>query len=217
MKLTHHGHACVELTQGETTILVDPGNFSDFSTVRDADAIVITHQHPDHLDMDKLDQLRSSNPHAQWFADPQTADKLTEARVTVTETEAGKTYTVGDLTMEGVGSIHAQIHPYIDRISNVGMVFSDVSGLRVFHPGDSLEGRPENIDYLLVPVTAPWQAVKETIEFVRELEPRSLIPIHDKTASDAGRTMYVTHIAGYGRDGGIDFIDMRAGDEKELV
>lgn len=211
MKLIHHGHACIELVDGDSTILFDPGNFSDFSDVRDVNAIIVTHQHPDHLDMEKLDQLRTANPQASWYADPQTANQLRDAGVEVTVTAAGQTYTVGSFTLEGVGATHAEIHPYIERINNVGMVVS-AGDVRLFHPGDSLEGRPENIDYLCVPVTAPWQSVKETIEFVRAINPGKLVPIHDKTASEAGRGIYVTHIQGFGRDGGIDFLDATTGD-----
>ena len=210
--LTHHGHACVELSDGSTSVLFDPGNFSDFAGVKGVDAIVVTHQHPDHLDMDQLDALRESNADAGWFAEPQTAAKLRDAGVEVTVTRAGQTYRVGDFTLEGVGSLHAEIHPYIDRITNVGMVVRHPNAGPIFHPGDSLEGRPEDVDVLCVPVTAPWQAVKETIEFVRAIKPKRLIPIHDKTASEAGRSMYLGHITSYGRDGGIELLDVPVGE-----
>ena len=216
MKLTHHGHACIELSHDGTSILFDPGNFSDFSGVTGVDAIVVTHQHPDHLHLEKLNELRQANPDAQWYADPQTTEQLADAGVTATATTAGTTYQVGEFVLEGVGATHAEIHPYIDRINNVGMVITVPDGPRVFHPGDSLEGRPADIDYLCVPVTAPWQSVKETIEFVRAVAPKKLIPIHDKTASAAGRSVYLTHIQGYGRAGGIELLDVTTGDELDL-
>ena len=216
MELIHHGHACIELRHEGTTLLFDPGNFSDFDAVTGADAIVITHQHPDHLDFDRLDTLRRNHPSASWFADPQTCAKLAEQGVTATSTGAGEEYVVGGFTLTGVGQTHAEIHPYIDRINNVGMLVTAPGEPTLFHPGDSLEGRPRDVDYLCVPVTAPWQAVKETIEFVRALAPRHVIPIHDKTASEAGRGIYLQHITNFGMDGGVDVIDIPVGESRQL-
>lgn len=216
MLLTHRGHACIELDVKGRRLLFDPGNFSEFDTVQGVDAVVVTHKHPDHLDPERLDAVRSANPGAVWFADPMTCEQLAEAGITATPTKAGETYDVSGVSLEGVGSTHAEIHPYIDRISNVGIVVTAPDEPRIFHPGDSLEGRPEGIDYLCVPVTAPWQAVKETIAFVREFEPKAIIPIHDRTASPEGRGIYMTHISGYGQDGGVEVYDLAAGESTEL-
>lgn len=217
MKLTHHGHSCIELAVADATILFDPGTFSDFDDVRGVDAVVVTHQHPDHLDTDRLDALRAANPDASWFAEPQTAAQLRDAGVEVTQTEAGATYTVKGATLEGVGSTHAEIHPYIDRVGNVGMVVTADGEPRVFHPGDSLEGRPENVDYLCVPISAPWSAVKDTIAFVRAIAPRHVVPIHDKVAADRAREIYLGHVRDYGLDGGVDVVDVAVGDSAELT
>jgi L-ascorbate metabolism protein UlaG (beta-lactamase superfamily) len=50
MRLTHLGHACLLAEVGGARMLFDPGVLSGFDDVRDLDAVLITHQHPDHLD-----------------------------------------------------------------------------------------------------------------------------------------------------------------------
>lgn len=50
MKLTHLGHACLLVETDGARLLVDPGTMSDFAHVRDLDAVLVTHQHPDHVD-----------------------------------------------------------------------------------------------------------------------------------------------------------------------
>lgn len=217
MKLTHHGHSCIELDVDGTRALFDPGTFSSFDDVAGVDAVVVTHQHPDHLDPERLDLLRTNNPDATWFADPGTAALLAEKGLDVTMTHAGETYDVGNARLEGVGATHAEIHPYIDRIENVGIVVSGEGEPRVFHPGDSLEGRPDDVDYLCVPLSAPWSAVKDTIAFVRAVEPRHIVPIHDKVSADQARGIYLNHIRDYGLDGGVDLVDIREGDSVQLT
>ena len=58
-------------------MLFDPGNFSHgFEGVTGLDAILITHQHPDHADTERLPALLDANPKAALYADPQTASQL---------------------------------------------------------------------------------------------------------------------------------------------
>lgn len=216
MKLTHHGHSCIELAVADATILFDPGTFSDFDDVRGVDAIVVTHQHPDHLDPQRLDDLRAANPDAAWYAEPQTAQQLREAGVEATSTHAGTHYRVKQAVLEAVGATHAEIHPYIERVGNVGMLVTADDEPRLFHPGDSLEGRPEDIDYLCVPISAPWSAVKDTIAFVRALQPGHVVPIHDKVVAEVAREIYLGHIRDHGLDGGVDVIDVSVGQSVHL-
>ena len=58
MRITHLGHACLLLEMADQRVLIDPGNFADdLGTVNDLDAILVTHQHPDHLDPDDDNDL----------------------------------------------------------------------------------------------------------------------------------------------------------------
>src|SRR5690242_6266286 len=48
MRIIKHGHACVSLVTGTATIVIDPGMFTAPEALDDADAVLITHEHPDH-------------------------------------------------------------------------------------------------------------------------------------------------------------------------
>ncbi|HEY6683652.1 MAG TPA: MBL fold metallo-hydrolase, partial [Propionibacteriaceae bacterium] len=51
MRITHLGHAAVLAETDGARILIDPGNFSDaWHSLTDLDAVLVTHQHPDHID-----------------------------------------------------------------------------------------------------------------------------------------------------------------------
>lgn len=217
MKLIRHGHSCIELDVAGTRLLLDPGTMSDFEDVRGVDAVVVTHQHPDHLDPDRIDLVRTNNPDARWFADPATSEQLRAKGLEVTTTQQRESFEVGAATLTGVGSTHAEIHPYIERIDNVGILVGAPGEPTFFHPGDSLEGRPGHVDYLGVPLSAPWSAVKDTIAFVRAVGPEHVIPIHDGIVSAQGRGVYLNHVRDYGVDGGVDLLDPATGEVLELT
>src|SRR5689334_19947363 len=71
MRITHLGHACLLVESDDVRVLVDPGTFSrGFEQLTDLDAIVVTHQHPDHVDVERLPQLLEANDAALLLAEP---------------------------------------------------------------------------------------------------------------------------------------------------
>jgi len=77
MQLTKLGHACLHITDGDASVLIDPGTFSSgFEELRGLTAILITHQHVDHLDMDRIAALVEANQQALLITDHETAGEL---------------------------------------------------------------------------------------------------------------------------------------------
>lgn len=216
MQITHLGHACLLVEVGGQRVLIDPGTFSDaaFEGVSELTAVVITHQHADHCDLERVPGLLADNPRAAVLAEPQTAEALAEAGLGA-RTErmaAGETVRLGDGAVEltPVGERHAHIHPYVPQVGNLGVVLRAEGEPVLYHPGDALDGEPGEVDLLGVPVNAPWGKVAEMIEFVRRVQPRrAVIPIHDALLSPTGRGMYLKHIGDFGADGGVPILDLQ--------
>lgn len=201
MRVTQLGHACLLVEMADTRILIDPGSFSaGFEDVRDLDAIVITHQHPDHLDQDRLPALLRGNRQAAVHADPQTAELISSAGADVVSLSQGSDVTVSTVTLAPVGQLHALIHDGVPRPANFGVVLRADGEPSLYHPGDAYDGEPGQVDLLAVPVNAPWAKVSESIDFVRRTGPTGIIPIHDGLLTDVGRRMYLGHIGTFGGD-----------------
>ncbi|MCU1681335.1 MAG: fold metallo-hydrolase [Amycolatopsis sp.] len=178
MRLTHFGHACVlvEIPQQDTAtrILIDPGTYStDFEELRDLDLILITHAHPDHLDADRLRALAERNPDATIVHSPGAATVLAGLATTVAVPGDKLTISGVEITVTGSGE-HARIHPDLPGSDNNGYL---IDGL-VLHPGDALDPPGTDVDVLLVPAAGPWLKLGETIDYVRALAPRVVVPIH---------------------------------------
>src|SRR4051794_3327186 len=96
MQFVHYGHSCVLAETGDTRLLFDPGNFSQgFEDVRELTAILITHQHPDHLDPQRLPALLAANPGAELITDPASAETVAALGLTARVVRPGETFTVG--------------------------------------------------------------------------------------------------------------------------
>ncbi|MFF5288113.1 MBL fold metallo-hydrolase [Paractinoplanes globisporus] len=177
MRLTKHGHACVRLESGDDRVLViDPGTLSGPESMAGATAVLITHEHDDHIDVDKLRAARDSNPALAVYTHPALAEALGADPVSV-----GETFTAAGFTVRVVGGEHAEIVDGLPGCPNVGFI---VDG--VYHPGDSLFAPAEAVDTLLVPASGPWLKLGEAIEFVRAVRPGRAFPIHDAHLSEVG-------------------------------
>lgn len=197
MKITRFGHAALLVETDSTRVLIDPGTFcaDDVFALTGLDAIVVTHQHPDHLDQERAPGLLAANPDALLVCDPETAG-LVEFGSWVVNGD-GAEHRIGDLTVRGVGARHAVILPSIPQIANVGVLVSD-GATTLFHPGDSYEQAPDGVDVLALPLGAPWAKISETVDFVQRVGPSALFPIHDRTIAEAAYPMYWGHTINHG-------------------
>ncbi|MEJ2869779.1 MBL fold metallo-hydrolase [Actinomycetospora sp. OC33-EN08] len=181
-ELVHLGHACVVVDTGSARVLLDPGVFSEgWQTLEGLDAILVTHQHFDHLDVERLPALLEQNPGAELVVDEGTAGVLRERGIDHTRREPGETFEVAGTSIEVVGAErgeHAVIHPDVPVIPNNGYVLRAEGGT-VMHPGDAYVPAPAGVDVLLLPTGAPWLKVSEAVDYLRAVAPPIAVPIHE--------------------------------------
>src|ERR1700742_3217346 len=135
MKMTKYEHACVVLEKDGASIVIDPGSFSSGAAeiIAGADAILITHEHADHINEAAVNSALAARPDLRVFAPAALGGMLAAHPDQFTAVAAGDTLTVGSFVVTVHGSTHAGIHPDTPVIPNVGYLIDG----RLYPPGDA--------------------------------------------------------------------------------
>jgi L-ascorbate metabolism protein UlaG (beta-lactamase superfamily) len=176
MRLTKLGHSCVRLEQDGAVLVIDPGVWSGAAdALNGASAVLITHEHPDHLDADALRAALDGQPGLELWTNASVAGQFGDFGARVHAVDHGDTFTAAGFDVHVYGHDHAQIHRDIPIVVNTGFA---VDG-EVFHPGDSLTVPEDRVPTLLLPLAAPWLKAGEMIDYAREVAPQRAYAIHD--------------------------------------
>lgn len=177
LQIVHLGQSSVLVETGTARLLLDPGVYSEgFAELTGLDAILVTHQHPDHLDLDRLPALLAANPAAELIVDVGSADYLASAGIAHQVVGPGQRLELAGTPVEVIGGNHGVIHPDIPVIPNNGYLIDSGAGT-VLHPGDSFTVPGCDVDVLL-PTAAPWLKVSEAVDYLRSVDPGLAVPIH---------------------------------------
>ena len=191
MQLTKLGHSCVRLSKGGATLVIDPGVWSGPEALAGADAVLVTHEHADHLDGSALREALIAGSQLELWSNHSVANQFVEFGDRVHSVSHGDTFSAAGFDVHVYGQDHARIVPQIPVIPNTGFA---VDGA-VFHPGDSLTVPEDRIPTLLVPVSAPWLKFAEVAEFISAAAPDRGFAIHDAILSSQG-TGLITMLLG---------------------
>lgn len=213
MRITKHGHACVRFEHDGRTLVLDPGGFTERAAVEGADAVLITHEHLDHYD---LDHLRATDAAILTIAavaeQVRAADPAVAERTTVVS--PGQSFDAAGFSVRAVGEQHAVIHSSLPTFANSGYVV-EADGLTAFHPGDAFTLPGQDVDLLCLPVSAPWCKLAEVMDFARAVGARRSLAVHDLIHSDLGLGLVDGRVSAY-LEGVGDYVRVAAGDEVPL-
>ena len=161
MDIRFLGHACFELTDGDTRVLIDPflsGNPKAAAAPDELDPthLFLTHGHPDHYG-DIVDIAKRTG--AQVVAIMEISKELSDAGVeNVSDPNMGGTIEFDDLWVRVVPAWHTSTTPNGTVSVPAGMVIS-LGGKVVYHLGDtalfsdlSLVGKRDPVDVALMPI-----------------------------------------------------------------
>jgi L-ascorbate metabolism protein UlaG (beta-lactamase superfamily) len=183
MRMTKLGHSCVRLEKDDAVLVIDPGTFTDApAALVGASAILVTHEHPDHLDADAIRAALRADPDLTLGANRSIIAEFSEFGDRVHETRHGDVLSVAGFSVHVYGVDHALIHQDIPLVVNNGFL---VEG-ELFHPGDSYTIPAEPVGTLLLPISAPWLKAGEMIDYFRAVAPARGYAIHDGILNEAG-------------------------------
>lgn len=191
MLLTKFGHACVRLEKDGARLVIDPGVWAGPDVLAGAAAVLITHEHPDHVDEAAVRAALTGDPGLELWASAAVAAKLAGSGGRVHAVQHGDAFSAAGFDVHVYGSEHARVDTSIPLVPNTGFA---VDG-EVFHPGDSFTVPEDRIPALLVPVSGPWLKFSDVAGYLRAVQPERGYWIHDALLNDKAASLWENLLA----------------------
>jgi L-ascorbate metabolism protein UlaG (beta-lactamase superfamily) len=207
MKLTRYTHACVRIDADGGSLVIDPGVYSTDADLDGVSDVLVTHEHADHLDLERILPLAQAGLRVHTNEDL-ARDLHAQHGIDAVAVRPGDTFQVAGLDVEVAGGRHHDVYDGLPGIANVGYV---VAG--IYHPGDAFDIPETKVETLLLPVAGPWVNFSEALDFVRALEPGRTFPVHDSGLSQIGTDMVDRWVD---IKGGTDYHRLAPGESVEL-
>ena len=193
-------HSAIRFELKGKQYYVDPAGEAQWDKMPKADAILITHEHFDHLNPKVIDQIKKEG--TVIYANASSVKKAGLGQTI----EVGEKKQVVDITVEAVAAYNLdpnrqQYHPKERKDNGYVLTFgegspdrnssrSGVPDKRVYVAGDT-EGTPEmkalkDIDIAFLPINLPYtMEPKEAAEAARAFKPKVLYPYHQGKSDPA--------------------------------
>lgn len=175
MKITKFVHSCLLVESNDRTVLFDPGIYSweaglfAVDQLQRLDAVVITHEHEDHLYQPFVEALTKKFPETEFVTTSAATKQLKDMAIKNISTEST------DLIKIFSKQSHAPNQPFkASPAENIAVHMED----RLTVGGDRHD-LEETKEILALPVTAPWGSESEAAQMLLRLNPKRVIPIHD--------------------------------------
>jgi len=176
--ITFIGHGTLMLEYAGKVIHVDPWTrLADYQKLPDADLVLVTHHHFDHLDPAAIKEILT--PQSTLVCNPMVAETITDESVVL---KNGESYTWEDIRIDAVPAYNPEKTQYHPRGRDNGYVLT-LPDLRVYIAGDT-EDIPEmtalqDIDIAFLPMNQPYTMTPEqAAHAARMIKPQIVYPYH---------------------------------------
>lgn len=212
MKITKLGHCCLVIETKGKRFLTDPGNYTtEQNEAKNIDAVVISHEHTDHLHVESLKIVLQNNPNAKVICNASVGNILEKEGIGYEKVAHQESTMIGDVEISGHGTKHELIYKDYEQVENTGYFFDK----KLFYPGDAFYKPEAPVDVLAFPVTAPWCTISDAMDYVLSVKPRIAFPVHDgNLVRKTGITVRLPNL--FFPPAGVEFIALELGKETEF-
>ena len=176
------GHGSLMFKLDNRIVYVDPVKSSgDYNNLPQADIILVTHEHGDHLDVTLIGDLKK--PGTLLFCNQNSLAKVSWAMVM----KAGDRQEINNIVVEAVPAYNivnesSPGHPFHPKGAGLGYILT-IGGKRFYVAGDT-ENTPEmkslrNIDVAFLPMNLPYTMTPAMVaDAALAFKPKILYPYH---------------------------------------
>ena len=204
MKITKYPQSNFLIESSGKKILIDPGNltFANYSVddFGSLDAVLITHQHPDHLDKEAVRKLIEKG--VPMYGNRDVASQFEKEPFDITKVFHENEFEVAGFKIKPVDLPHFQglwceacnqkitpdtinedkrckLHPdqepkKVDGPPNTGYIINDT----FFHPGDGIHIEGYSVKNAAIPIGGPTVDYDMAWKLVKALNAQLVVPIH---------------------------------------
>lgn len=178
--ITWLGHASFRIARGGVVLYIDPWRLK--SDPHDADMVLITHPHFDHLDLDDI--LKVAKSGTAIVTVKGSVSKLERAGFLtgdIREVHPGDKVSIQGISIEVVAAYNLNKTFHLKENQWVGYIV-EMDGVRIYHAGDTdliPEMRSVSADVALLPVSGTYvMTAVEAARAAKLLKPKVAVPMH---------------------------------------
>lgn len=218
MKIQKFLHSCLLVEHEGARVLFDPGLYSFIEgrvkpeVFNNIDAILITHEHFDHVDVAGLKVILKNNPQASVYGNSGVVEHLKKEGVTVIVFEEG------EKRIKGL-PIWAKFAQHATILSPAPKNTAYIVGGKLLITGDSFDEELEKlkgIEVLALPIMAPWLRAIDAVAFAAAVGAKKIFPVHDGFARDFFLERQYPGFAKAFAEAKIDFYPLQIGEALEI-
>ncbi len=176
-------YAGIILKTPSKILAIDPVDIKP-KTLQKVDAILISHEHYDHLDQRLIAETLKNNGDCKIIADPASTKSLRNTILPekIDQIQPGTETKIGEISIKAEKSQHPAAEP-------ITFVITSEDGVKIFHTSDSLPfpemvaiGEREKLDVAFCTVgIAPGASPETGFEIARLTKPQIAVPYHTKS------------------------------------
>lgn len=182
-------YAGITIKTPSKTLVIDPVDVKA-RNLQNVDAILITHEHYDHLDQALVSEIHKL-AQCKVVADPTSTRRLRNTIPTekLQEVQPGSEVRVGDV------SIKAEKCNHPPAATPISFIITSEDGVKLFHTADSLPfpemaaiGEREKFDVVFCTIgIAPNTSPETGVDIARLTKPKVIVPYHTGSNADQQR------------------------------
>lgn len=176
MKIKKYPQSHLLITGNSTKIVIDPGYITfekgfKMEEFQNMDGYLITHQHKDHVDPDRIKQIVGDG---KIYGNADVIAKLKGLGIEGIKVDERTPFKIGEFEIIPYDLPHFP-HPLGNPMpQNTGFIINGV----FFHAGDGYELAGVKVENAALPIAHPSVSTTQVLNFARSLQAKLIIPIH---------------------------------------